>query len=169
MLEGRIGQNTSYNNFGTDNRWVRLQCTEASWRLIYPGRYLHPLFSIPGKTHKRIAPDELHIIHLGISQYFLASVMWLIVFAMGGTEAGQLAAMWAIIQAYYSDYRVSVQLTNLSVRTFIKDPQNPRKHFPNLSNLPIWDNFPTWHCFLSWNSCSALEQAPELDSFPELE
>ena len=59
-----------YNNFGTDNRWVRLQYTEASWRLIYHGRYLHPLFSIPGVTHYCIAPDELHIIHLGISQYF---------------------------------------------------------------------------------------------------
>ena len=97
-------------------------------------------------------PDELHICHLGITQYFLGSVLWLLVFDMPGSSDVNMDRVWKSITEFYKGHRTSSQFSVLRISMFT-NPLKPKDHYPclkgkgiEIKNLVpalamVWDTF----------------------------
>ena len=119
-------------NFGPTSSWVRAPYNPTQWRALYDGRFLHWIFSLAHVSNLTLDPDELHVIHLGVQQWFLGSVTWILVYAvMRGTPTENVDALWAFIRGYYLRNRVETQYTNFGLN-FFTNPARPRLQYPCL-------------------------------------
>lgn len=59
-----------YCNFDRDAQWPKALYTSDEWRKLYEGKFIHYLFRLGGVTQHCIEPDELHVLYLGVCQYF---------------------------------------------------------------------------------------------------
>jgi len=119
-----------YNNFSKSAHWKRKLFTTAQWLSIYEGVKPHPVFMVLGIGHYSIEPDELHVIYLGTLQYLLGSVLYLLVYKILGHGADKnLAAVWSAIQKDYAKHKVSCQIGNLTLSSFV-DPKSPHMTYP---------------------------------------
>jgi hypothetical protein len=120
-------------NFGPASLWMDLLFTTEQWHALGRER-LHSLFSISFLSAFNVEPDELHVIHLGTSQYFFGSVLWLLVFDINSRlpPADAMARVWRLIVQEYMLRGTASQFTNLHIKSFI-DPEHPRDHYPKLS------------------------------------
>ena len=77
--------------FGSDATWMSELTRAPEWRESNEAT-LHMLFrELPYLSNMNIEPDELHVLHLGTSQYFLGSVLYLLVFTiLDGTPAANM-------------------------------------------------------------------------------
>ena len=66
------------NYFGPDASWKRETFTPAYWRQMQ--MQLHFLFDFLYLSQLNLEPDELHVMHLGTSQYMLGAVLYLLCF-----------------------------------------------------------------------------------------
>ena len=82
-------------------------------------------------SNLNVEPDELHVIHLGTSMYFLGSVLWMLIFRIlrDGSVAARVEAVWKRISLWYSVFQPADQFTNLSLASFC-DASKPFAHFP---------------------------------------
>ena len=100
-----------------------------NWR---PGQALHPLFPLVFFSCLNIEPDELHIVHLGVSPCMLASVLWILVYKiLPGTPKANMYVIWTRLCERYKDICPECQYGNLNINSFI-DPEKWDKVFPKL-------------------------------------
>ena len=109
-----------YNNFVVGAAWKRSLYTEDEWRALYRGRFLHYVFTLQGVSQHCLEPDELHVLHLGCSQYTCGSVLYLLCMECLPNDAeANLEAVWAVIKEYYSFAQARDQYTNFYLKTFL--------------------------------------------------
>ena len=139
-------------NFLPGALWKRRLVSCSQWRARNPE--MHAIFAaFEFLSNANIAPDELHIIHLGTSMYMLGSVLWLLVYTkLKESPESNLRRVFAMIQGFYKEHGTSCQYSNLAL-SFFTDPQNPRKHYPKLKGrggevkhlgpalLHVWQQF----------------------------
>ena len=85
----------------------------------------HWLFQLPYLSGVNIDPDELHVIHLGTSMYFLGSVLWLLCYEiLPADPSTNMTSLWKMIVALYKQMNVDCQYSHLALGSFC----NPKKH-----------------------------------------
>ena len=83
-------------------------------------------------TCHNLEADELHILHLGVLQYFLGSVLWLLVFeGSDGNHLARFDTIWTLILEQYTADQQGNQYTNLTISSFA-DPKKYNTTFPRL-------------------------------------
>ena len=117
--------------FNRGAAWMGMVYSPQQWRSKNPG--MHVLFkTFSFLSCHNVEADELHVLHLGVGQYFLGSVLWLLTFrVMPDDPCKNLAKVWASILAQYRTLQVPTQLTNLTIST-ITDPKKPMLVYPRL-------------------------------------
>lgn len=121
----------SPSNFGSTSTWIRNLHSAQQWRALYPITP-HWLFKFSFLSCLNIEPDELHVVHLGTSMWFLGSVLWVMVFkVLPGGAAANIRDVWERIVRAYEVLCPPAQYTNLSLSAFC-DPAKPSGHFPKL-------------------------------------
>ena len=100
-----------WSDFGADSRWMPLCVTVEDW-IADPTK--HPLWQawpLIGITIFSLCLDILHILDLGVLQYFLGSTLWTLVHESGlpGSFHQRAAHVWELIchahKALGTDYR----------------------------------------------------------------
>ena len=122
----------NYHNFNDSASWMRKCYTAAQWNAAHPEP--HYLFEEKHITSLNVEPDEAHILHLGVSQYCLGSIMWLLCYSrpsLSKSPAENLQAVWQEVQAEYRRRSTPTQLTNMKIRTFT-DPDQWASTYPKL-------------------------------------
>ena len=118
-------------NFGASSSWIKNLYTAAQWRAVYPD-VPHWLFKFSYLTNLNIEPDELHVLHLGTSMWFVGSLLWLIVFQLlPGTHLENVQDVWSRIVRAYSIFQPPTQYTNIRMSSFC-NPCKPAAHYPKL-------------------------------------
>jgi hypothetical protein len=86
------------NNLGRAPTWKSTLLNSDAWRALYEGN-LHALFvAFAFLSNANVDPDELHVLHIGTTMYFLGSVMWLVVYRlMPQTPSENMTKLWAFI------------------------------------------------------------------------
>ena len=121
-----------YNNFDRDAAWKRQLYDRQTWRALYDGRLMHWIFNLAGLDNLALEPDELHVLHLGVSQYAQGSVLHTLVFdVLGGPPNGAMKALWERICEYDSSESPDCQYTSLSIKSFV-NPDKAHDDFPSL-------------------------------------
>lgn len=101
-----------YNNFASDARWKDMEYDIASWKALYEGHFVHWIFNLSGINNLSLEPDELHIVHLGVSQYLQGSVLFVLVYHVMSDDPVQNMQMvfkWKLQQAFLERTCFSVQ------------------------------------------------------------
>ncbi len=119
------------NYFEDDAQWKTRLFTVDQWQGL-PRNRLHWLFNLPYLTFHNIEPDELHILHLGVSMYMLGSVLWCLVHRrMPDSAVQNMQNLWGQVSAYYSEHQTSTQFSSLNLSSF-HNPEKPTKDYPRL-------------------------------------
>jgi len=139
-------------NFGPDSSWIANLFTPEQWRALYP-TVPHWLFFFEFLSNLNVEPDELHVIHLGTSMWFLGSVLWMLVFrVLDGRAEDNMKIVWSRLSEAYAVLNPGAQYTNLGLGSFC-DPSKPSGHFPKLKGkgaevkglvgplLLVWQSF----------------------------
>ena len=125
-------QRMVYCNFNADARWKTMCYGSSEWRRLYSGHFLHWICSLEGVSNLSIEPDELHVLHLGVSMYAIGSVLHILVHeVMDDTAEVNMKAVWGDVCVYYSDHNPDCQYSNLSLSSF-SDRSKPFDDFPML-------------------------------------
>ena len=123
----------NFNNFNLDAAWMKKEFTAAAWNAAHPAP--HPLFRPAHISCLNIEPDEAHVVHLGVSQYMLGSIFWLLAFACEGVEGASPEAkmdnIWEMIRSEYKSQHSATQMTSLKLKSFC-DPLHFAHNYPRL-------------------------------------
>ena len=123
-------QDMKYNNFTTLAKWLHMQYTHGQWKLA--NQNCHWLFQLPYLSAVNVDPDELHALHLGVSAYFLGSVLFILCFQiLAGSPSDNLNALWKMIVDMYRRLRTTCQFTNLTLNMFC-NTSAPDRDYPKL-------------------------------------
>lgn len=119
-------------NFSTTAAWKTMLRSAAQWRALN-AENMHSLFRTFGfLSHHNVEPDELHVLHLGVSQYFLGSVLWLLVYKrLLGRPVANMQTIWAAIVEQYNLGGTGTPFTSLGISSFT-EPARWRLEFPRL-------------------------------------
>lgn len=142
-------------NFNKNAPWKKMQHTASEWR-AQSRAVQHPLFAIfIFLTMLNVEADELHILYLGIHQYFLGSILWLMTYKyFTGPLENRIQSIWILILNQYRLQGTDHQFTHMGVSSFL-DPQKPTRKFPRLKGrgaeikglvdplLAVWNNVRT--------------------------
>lgn len=80
--------------------WRSTVFTNETWRVAVPRR--HVLFELPGAGILTYLPDVMHMLHLGVYQYFMGSVLELLVYyIMPDSPESNLSVVWDMIRNVY--------------------------------------------------------------------
>ena len=111
-------------DFGVNADWKNQMWTASEWR--NSKTQLHVIFKeFAFLSQHNLEADELHILHLGVSQYFLGSVLWLLVYVcLNDSPNANFAKVWSMILEEYQKYPGSTEYTKLSLSSF----HDPNKH-----------------------------------------
>jgi hypothetical protein len=119
-----------YNNFRTDAAWKTMLYTRSEWRSLR--EHQHPLFAADYMGCHNIEVDELHVMHLGTSQYMLGSILWLLCYEiLPGRPEENMCTVWAAVCESYKDLKTDCQFTSLALSSFC-DPKKPSDSYPKL-------------------------------------
>ena len=118
-------------NFGDTSAWKGMLRTCLQWRIENPN--MHILFlTFPFLSCLNVEPDELHVIHIGTSQYLLGSVLWLLVFVvLKSTPDENIRQIWSLILDHYTRHQTSRQFSSLTLSSFMK-PTKIMTSYPKL-------------------------------------
>ena len=126
-----VGTGMSYNNFKSNAAWMKRMYTPTGWRSIHPNPFY--LLQLPFLSCWHVEPYELHVLYLGTAQYFLGSVLALMVYTiMPETPKANLHKVWTIIAEYYKENGTSCQFSHLQLSLF-SEPKAPSRSYPRLS------------------------------------
>ena len=105
--------------------------TDALWREAHAEH--HPVFDLPGVTIYSVLLDTLHILDLGVLQYFLGSVFHALVFTIlqNGSARANAEFLWGEIRQLYQRHGVTTQFGNFGVNTFC-NKKAPHASHPRL-------------------------------------
>jgi hypothetical protein len=94
---------------------------------------MHWIFkTFPFLSQNNVEGDELHLLHLGLLQWMLGSVLWTMCYiVMPKIPSENIKQVWAWVSEYYSSNGSPCQYSNLGLSSFT-DPKYPRKDFPRL-------------------------------------
>ena len=99
--------------------------TADQWRQLF-AEY-HVIFDVPYVSCHNLETDELHVMHLGTSQYVLGAVLLILCFKlMAGTPEANSHNIWTAINMFYIDYKVETQYSSLKISAFYEPGQFPR-------------------------------------------
>ena len=102
-VHNQVGGDPQYYrfNFALRATWKTSLYTAADWRNLYSA--LHVLFRrFLYLSQYNVEPDELHVMHLGVGQELLGSVLWYLVFIMmAGDAMSNMHAVWADVVDIY--------------------------------------------------------------------
>lgn len=118
--------------FDPDAAWMLELMTGQAWRDAHT-ETMHLLFiELPYLSNQSAEADELHVLHLGTSQYFLGSVLHLLVFTiLGDDPQTNIDKVWSSIVESYAKDAGDTQFTNLTIRSFV-DPSKAKTSYPCL-------------------------------------
>ena len=104
----------------------------AAWRGLYEGN-MHQLFqAFHFLSNANVEPDEMHVVHIGTSQYALGSVLFLLVFEiLPGRPLQSMEALWLEICAEYRASGTTAQFSSLGLSSFC-DTESPHGSYPRL-------------------------------------
>ena len=122
----------NYNNFNDDAEWMAKCYTVADWNRLHPNP--HYLLQEEHMSCHNVEPDEAHCLHLGVSQYTLGSILWMLVYScnsLRGAPAENIERIWGEIHADYKANRVPTQMSNLKLKSF-HNPQKIADEYPRL-------------------------------------
>ena len=125
-----------WNNFKAGALWKKQAWTAEQWR--EKCTTLHWLFIVfRFLSQHNLEVDELHTIYLGILQYMLGSVLWVMCYkSIIGEPSEILQRVWTLVAEYYSDNSVNTRFTSLTLSMFT-DPDSPYSNFPRLRGRGI--------------------------------
>eukprot|EP00959_Pyramimonas_sp_CCMP1952_P309646 6480016-Pyramimonas_sp.AAC.1 len=118
-------------SFHATAEWKRKLHTSVEWRESQED--LHILFQqLPYLSQHNLEADELHILHLGVLQYYLGSILWLLVYeCMAGTPQENMDKIWAAVLVEYSKFPGGTEYSKLGLSSFT-NPANHDKQYPRL-------------------------------------
>ena len=133
-------------NFAADAPWKQQILSPAKWREVRPDK--HILFEkLTYLSIHNVECDELHVLHLGCSQYFVGSILWKLCYRlMDRSPRENLDRIWELILESYAAMPGSTQFTSLALSSFV-DTAKPFRSYPKLKgrgaevkNLvgPLW-------------------------------
>jgi hypothetical protein len=119
-------------NFRREARWKVQLISPVQWRAETQGQ-MHVLFrTFAFLTNANVEADELHVIHLGTSQYMLGSILYLLVFKiLPGRPAENMEVLWQEMCHEYSRQGIKAQFSSLGISMFC-DPKAPHASYPRL-------------------------------------
>ena len=123
-----------FNNFSDSAKWMTSCYSAAEWNSANTSP--HYLLQDAHMTCHNVEPDEAHVLHLGVGQYCLGSVLWMMVYAcdsLKGTPAQNIERIWEEVRKDYKRGAVGTQMTNIKLKTF----HNPVKfddEYPRLKS-----------------------------------
>jgi hypothetical protein len=128
------GEDTNFGvyNFSINAAWKSALFSADEWRALNPER--HIMFNHPWTflSQLNVEPDELHVLHLGVNQVLLGTVLWLLVYlCLEGPPAQNIATVWRHVRQFYSEHAVSTQFNSLTLNSFT-EAKRPRAAFPRL-------------------------------------
>ena len=118
-------------NFGSNADWKGMLFSAEVWRA---GKTtLHSLFStFSFLSQHNLEADELHILHLGVSQYYLGSLLWLLTYdCLEGTAEENFGRVWDMILEEYTSNPPTTEYSRLKLSSF-HEPSEHDQHFPKL-------------------------------------
>ena len=122
-------------NFNKRAAWKSKLFSVDEWKAFGSD---HPLFAeFSWLSQMSVECDELHVLHLGVSQMLLGSVIWTIVYhCMRGTYDANLQQFWTELQSEYQKLDSGNRYTFFNGSLF-HDPVRPRGDFPRLKGRGI--------------------------------
>jgi hypothetical protein len=126
-----LGKNMWPSNFLPTAEWETKLLSPQEWRAANPNKHwIFQCFTVLSQMN--VTPDELHIYHLGVNQYMLGSLLWLLVYKiLPGTSSDNVNRVWDRIVSFYKEQKTSCQFSNLGLSS-LHDPRASRKHYPKL-------------------------------------
>jgi len=119
-----------FNNFRKDAAWKTSLVSAEDWKAENPTP--HAIFSFEYLSNQNIEVDELHVMHLGTSQYLFGSVRFVLCFEiLQGDPASNMRQVWQEISKAYTDFKSECQYTNLELSSFC-DHERPLASYPKL-------------------------------------
>jgi hypothetical protein len=118
-------------NFAKNAPWKSMLRSADDWRAYATAK--HVLFDkLEYLSILNVEADELHVLHLGVSQYFLGSILYLLTFKlMPGSAAINLETLWSALLAEYTKFPGYTQFTSLVLSSFI-DVKKVNTSYPRL-------------------------------------
>lgn len=102
--------------FGEDAAWLPTVWTAAAWAAAHPG--CCPLFLVAGVTILTLMTDLLHIKHLGVDQYFLASIISMLVYdIMPDSVDENIDNLHILLQQWWKDIHTYTKILNTLLNT----------------------------------------------------
>ena len=126
------GPNASmlFNNVRSDAAWKGTIVGPEAWRERNPNR--HPLLALPNMSIHNIECDELHCLYLGVSMYFVGSVLFHLCYnVLPASAADNLNTIWNDLVKAYGEVGSSCQYSSLSLGMFV-NTATPRGSYPRL-------------------------------------
>ena len=81
-------------NYASDAPWKRRHGTDHEWR-VQNGNTHALLSTFSWLSMHNLEAAELHILHLGVSQYYIGSILWLLTYKNpAGTPADNFEKAW---------------------------------------------------------------------------
>jgi hypothetical protein len=85
-------------------KWITTVWTPTSYATHHPDR--HAVFKLPGVSILNFIPDVMHVMHIGIYQWFYGSVLKLLIFHLiPGTLDNSLDQVWDQIKHFYQAFK----------------------------------------------------------------
>ena len=112
-----------WSDYRTDPpaEWMQNMWGPEQYADAHPDR--HPWLTLPGVTLLSVCIDWMHVKYLGTDQYFLGSVLYLLVFVlMGGEPATNLETVWNRVKEHYTQNRVTARFRILKLSMFRSGP-----------------------------------------------
>ena len=111
----------SYTNFNADAAWKRNLYSVAQWRAAL--RHQCWLFDLTYFSVFNVEVDELHVVHLGVSQYLAGSVLWLMTHKiLNDSVSENLISIWGKVVEFYTINQTARQLSNMQLQMYT-DPK----------------------------------------------
>ena len=141
-----------WNVFLEDAPWRATTWQGDAWLAAHAER--HFLLTLPGVSIISVYPDWLHCKHLGVDQYFLGSVLWMLVYVLSPGQEPQEAmhAVWEALQEQYGLQQTTGKFSMMRLSMFT-NPTSPTAAFPRLKGKgnevrhltrPLWEVFRAW-------------------------
>ena len=122
----------NFHNFNDDALWMTKVFTAAEWNASHDSP--HYLLQEAHMTCLNVEPDEAHILHLGVSQYCLGSVLWQLCYScesLDGEADANCEVVWQGVREVYREQRTSTQMGNLLIKSFVS-PTKWSDEYPRL-------------------------------------
>ena len=105
--------------FSASASWMGRLFSAAEWRSLYDGNFLHWLFHLVGVNQHCLEPDELHVWHLGVAQYAIGSVLFVLTYqVLTDTPQRNMDHVWKHICEFYHQHATNTQYSHLGLRSF---------------------------------------------------